>query len=139
MKQYYAVIDTNVVVSAMLKFDSVPGIILKLCLNGVIHPLTNASIIAEYREVLSRPKFHFDQETVQTFVDELVKISLFLNPQKTDVELPDPKDAVFYEVVMEGRKEEEAYLVTGNVKHFPNEPFIVTPKEMLEIIITDTL
>ena len=44
-------------------------------------------------------------------------------------------DIVFYEVVMEGRKEHNgAYLVTGNIKHFPVKPFIVTPKEMLDIM-----
>ena len=49
--------------------------------------------------------------------------------------IPDPKDIVFYEVVMEGRKEhDEAYLVTGNIKHFPAKSYIVTPKEMLEIM-----
>ena len=51
------------------------------------------------------------------------------------VELPDPKDRVFYEVVMEGRKTEEAYLVTGNIRHFPEKPYVVTPRQMLDIII----
>ncbi len=54
-----------------------------------------------------------------------------------DIELPDPKDSVFYEVVMEERKEEDAYLVTGNIKHFPEKPFIVTPRQMLDIILKD--
>ena len=54
-----------------------------------------------------------------------------------DIELPDPKDSVFYEVVMEERKEEDAYLVTGNIKHFPGKPFIVTPRQMLDIILKD--
>ena len=55
-----------------------------------------------------------------------------------EIELPDPKDRVFYEVVMEERKDEDAYLVTGNIKHFPIKPFIVTPRQMLDIIISDT-
>ena len=54
-----------------------------------------------------------------------------------DIELPDPKDSVFYEVAMEERKEEDAYLVTGNIKHFPEKPFIVTPRQMLDIILKD--
>ena len=48
--------------------------------------------------------------------------------------IPDPKDVVFYAILMEKRKEEEAYLVTGNLKHFPMRTYIVTPKEMLDII-----
>ena len=55
-----------------------------------------------------------------------------------DAELPDPKDRVFYEIVMEGRKSENAYLVTGNRKHFPNRPFVVTPRQMIDIIIEDS-
>ncbi len=52
-------------------------------------------------------------------------------------ERPDPKDRVFYEVVMEGRKSEDAYLVTGNIRHFPEKPFVVTPRQMLDIILND--
>ena len=31
---------------------------------------------------------------------------------------------------------EDAYLVTGNIKHFPTEPFIVTPRQMIDIIVS---
>lgn len=55
-----------------------------------------------------------------------------------DIVLPDPKDRVFYEVVLEERKAEDAYLVTGNIKHFPIETFVVTPRKMLDIIFSDT-
>ncbi len=51
--------------------------------------------------------------------------------------MPDPKDRVFYEVVMEKRKTDEAYLVTGNIRHFPVKPFVVTPREMIDIILSD--
>lgn len=34
---------------------------------------------------------------------------------------------------------EDAYLVTGNIKHFPNKPFVVTPREMIEDILTKPL
>lgn len=47
--------------------------------------------------------------------------------------LPDPKDLVFYEVCM-AKREEDSMPVTGNMKHFPAKPFIVTPNELLEII-----
>jgi hypothetical protein len=43
------------------------------------------------------------------------------------------KDVPFYEVVLEKRTE-DAFLVTGNIKHFPNDPFIVTPRELLNIL-----
>lgn len=52
-------------------------------------------------------------------------------------DLPDAKDKVFYRVVMEERKSEDAYLVTGNLRRFPVKPFAVTPRQMLDIIIED--
>lgn len=58
-------------------------------------------------------------------------------PAPSGVILPDMKDVPFYEVVLEKRSEDDAYLVTGNIKHFPNEPFIVTAREFLEILNQD--
>ena len=104
--KYYAVIDTNVLVSAMLRWDSVPGCVLEHAFVGDIIPLLNEQVLKEYMEVLKRP----------------------------GQILTDPKDIVFYEIVMEKRKHDEAFLVTGNIKHFPTEPYIVTPREMLTIL-----
>jgi len=56
-----------------------------------------------------------------------------IEPIMTGEVLADPKDLVFYEVTMT-KQDEGAYLVTGNIKHFPAKPFIVTPGEMLKIL-----
>lgn len=133
--KYYAVIDTNVLVSAMLKWESVPGSIVNLALEGPIVPVLNDDILKEYREVLSRPKFHLTDDIVGDIIESIRKVAIFVDEEHIDIDLPDPKDRVFYEVVMEERKDEDAYLVTGNIKHFPNKPFIVTPREMLDIIL----
>lgn len=61
----------------------------------------------------------------------------FADAHKLMLELPDPKDVVFYEVTMEQRKTEDTYLVTGNLKHFPSEHFVVTPRQMLDIIVNN--
>lgn len=133
--RYYAVIDTNVLVSAMLKFQSVPGKIAYEALLGDLIPLLSEEIIAEYREVLARPKFKFDQNNVEILIDGIVDRGIFVDAVPVEEMIPDPKDIVFYEVVMEGRKEhDDTYLVTGNIKHFPAKSYIVTPKEMLEIM-----
>ena len=132
--KYYAVIDTNVLVSALLKTKSIPGSILEDALTGRIIPLLNEEIVGEYREVLARPKFHFPKHAVEVLIDGILRRGMFLNACSVNEWIPDPKDAVFYEVVMEARKTEEAYLVTGNQKHFPIKSFVVTPKEMLEIM-----
>ena len=134
--QYYAVIDTNVLVSAMLKFQSVPGQISNEALLGNLIPLLCDEIIAEYREVLSRPKFKFDQNVVNVLIDGIIDRGIFVDAVTVEEIIPDPKDIVFYEVVMEGRKEHnDAYLITGNIKHFPVKPFVLTPKEMLDILL----
>jgi len=134
---YYAVIDTNVLVSAMLKWESVPGNIMELAFGGSIVPILNEDIVAEYREVLSRPKFHLTEEIINDIIEAINENGLYVDAEQLDIELPDPKDRVFYEVVMEERKEEDAYLVTGNIKHFPQKPFVVTPRQMLDIILED--
>lgn len=55
--KYYAVLDTNVVVSALFNFSSVPGMILQEALAGRVIPLLHEDILDEYKEVLHRPKF----------------------------------------------------------------------------------
>ena len=132
-------IDTNVLVSAMLKWDSAPGIVLALAFDGPIIPILNKEIVAEYREVLSRPKFHFTEDIIRDVMDSLNAVGVYVDAEKIDIELPDPKDRVFYEVVMEERKQKDAYLVTGNIKHFPDAAFIVTPRQMVDLIYADDL
>lgn len=135
---YYAVIGMNVLVSAMFKWASVPENVLELTFSGTIVPVFNEQIIKKYRDVLSRPKFHFIEEIISTVVDEIERLGLFVDAEELDIEMPDPKDRVFYEVVMKERKSDDAYLVTGNLKHFPEKPFVVTPRQMLEIIAQST-
>ena len=131
----YAVLDTNVLISAMLKWSSVPGNVLEFALRGVITPVLNEQIVNEYREVLMREKSHLTEDIVNDIISSLEDMGEYVNPGQMDISLPDPDDAVFYEVVMEKRKDNDAYLVTGNKRHFPVEPFIVTPREMLDIIL----
>lgn len=85
-----------------------------------------------------RPKFHLTEEIVNDVLEAINEKGIFADARSFDIELPDPKDRVFYEVVMEERKDEDAYLVTGNIKHFPIKPFIVKPRQMLDIILSDT-
>lgn len=133
----YAVIDTNVLVSAMLKWTSVPGKIMEFAFSGVIIPILNERIVTEYREVLMREKFHFAREIVDDVIQALEEQGEYIDTDNMDYELPDPKDVVFYAIVMEKRKEEDTYLVTGNIKHFSNVSYVVTPKEMLDILLKE--
>ena len=133
--KYFVVIDTNVLVSAVLKNNSIPRIIIELAFNGKIIPVLNKEIESEYRNVLLHPKFHLTTDIVNDIVNEFKQKGLYINETHIDIELPDPKDVVFYEVVMEQRSLTSAWLVTGNIKHFPNETFIVNPRQMLDIIL----
>ena len=133
--KYYAVIDTNVLVSAMLKWDSVPGNVIELVFSGALIPLLNETIAKEYREVLSRPKFHLTEDIIRDVLTEINCFGIYIDAEELDIVLPDLKDRVFYEVVMEERKTKDAYLITGNIKHFPAKPYVVTPRQMLDIII----
>ena len=110
----YAVIDTNVLVSAFLKETSVPRSIMEYVFAGNVVLLYNEEILAEYIEVLNRPKFHFPKESVALIVNKIKEIGLKFCA--TEIE------------------EKDTYLVTGNIKHFPEKSFVVTPRQMLDII-----
>ena len=138
MTIYYAVIDTNVVVSSFLKQDSIPNRIVQMSLNGPIIPLLNEEILNEYQDVLLRNKFGFKEETIKVFIEELTKRGVFLDRMQTDELFEDKDDVVFYEIVLTARTATNAYLITGNKKHFPVKSFVVTPSEMIQIIGKDS-
>lgn len=130
----YAVIDTNVLVSALISTskESPPVIVLDHIFTGVITPVYDNDIIDEYRRVLSRNKFHLDPIDIEDVIN--VFLLLGINKERTpikDESFIDSKDIVFYEVKM---SKEDAYLVTGNIKHFPKNPLVVTPREMVDIL-----
>ena len=132
MKKFYAVFDTNVLVSSLLskRDDSPTVLLLDYVLSGQIVLLYCNEIIAEYDEVLHREKFEFSDESINAVL-EMVKTGLCLEPIPSGASFPDADDAVFYEVAL---SKEESYLVTGNQKHFPKSPIVVTPTEMLRIV-----
>lgn len=133
--KYYAVLDTNVLVSALLKNGSVPWQVAEEALHGDIIPVINDDIIAEYEDVLNRPKFKFEKRAINVLLSELRKRAVYAEAGMIEDVVPDEKDVVFYAVLMEKRKEEDAYLVTGNLKHFPVKTYVVTPREMLDIMM----
>ena len=132
---YYAVIDTNVLVSALLSkhSDSATVLVVEKIFDGKIAVLYSREVLEEYREVLKRPKFKFDTRVVDVLIAAVERNGISVEPHETGAILADMKDLPFYEVVMD-KRDNGAYLVTGNIKHFPREPFIVTPKEFLDII-----
>lgn len=134
MMRCCAVIDTNVIVSALLRRGSIPDQVLQKTLDGQIVPLISEDILNEYVEVLSREKFHFEKETIEALLADLKDKGIIQDRVTTEEFFADPSDIVFYEVTLGARKAKSAYLITGNRKHFPPVDFVVTPRQMLEII-----
>lgn len=141
--QFFAVIDTNVIVSAVLnaKIDekreekSNPRTIIDFVRKGIIIPFVNAEILYEYYDILFQKRFNFNKERVFEILDSFLnKIKTVSKLPDSIVDLPDKTDTPFYAVTLSAREETDAYLVTGNIKDFPREPYIVSPKEMIDII-----
>lgn len=132
MKQYYAVFDTNVLVSALMsaRQDSPTVRLLDYVIDERIVLLYNGDILGEYDEVLHRDKFHFSEERIQAVLD-LVKTGLCLDPTQSDEAFPDPDDRVFYEVAL---SKDGSYVVTGNLRHFPRKPIVVSPADFLDMM-----
>lgn len=133
--KYYAVFDTNVLVASLLtkKTGSATALVVNAISTGEIVPLYNQDILDEYEEVFQRAKFPFSQVSIKKILTMIQDMGLAVSPSSTGEILPDMDDLVFYEVVMEKRNE-DAYLITGNSKHFPKREYIVTPAEMMEIL-----
>ena len=94
--KFYAVIDTNVIVSALLKWNSVPGVVLQAVFNGFVVPVYNDEILNEYRNVLNRPKFGFSSELISETISQIESLGVMENALETVAEaMPDPKDIVF--------------------------------------------
>ena len=130
----YVVIDTNVIVSALLAQDrqrSVPFAILESVFLGKITPVLSKEIMAEYVSVLNRDKFGFNKELVKTILEELKVQGVWVTPNRTKKVLPDPKDVCFYEAAVI-YEDIGACLVTGNMRHYPDCSFAVTPAQLKE-------
>ena len=131
--KYYAVFDTNVLVSAMItsNSDSPTVKVLEMVASGHIISLYNHEIITEYAEVLHRNKFNLRENDIANMLEMLVEQGISSHRVATSEQFVDVDDVVFYEIAL---SKEGAYLITGNTKHFPKTPIVVTPSEMLEII-----
>lgn len=132
---YYAVFDTNVLVSSLLakRKDSPTAMVVDAVAAGDLIPLYNQEILDEYDEVFHRAKFPFSENSIRRILMMIRENGMEVFPYPTGEILPDMDDLVFYEVVMDKRSD-DAYLITGNIKHFPKREYIVTPAEMMAII-----
>ncbi len=110
------VMDTNVVVSALLRPQGVLARILDLVLSRQATLALDHRIYNEYQEVLLRPEFGFSRDYVDNILDFLWRSSERAHAVALPVQLPDPDDAKFLEVAASAAADA---LITGNLKHFP--------------------
>lgn len=137
---YYAVIDTNVLVSALLKEFSPPWKVVQFVRIGKIIPLFNNEMLIEYGEVLRRKeKYDFPEEEIQEVINLVVGTGMQFNGSQIDELFTHDDDIKFYSVVITAINYISPYskLITGNQKHYPIKEFIVSPDEMVDIVEKD--
>lgn len=110
------VIGTNVLVSGLLNPFGKPAAILRLLIQGNLQLAYDTRIIAEYKEVLRRPKFPFSDDTLKPFFEHLKQNGIAASCTPSPKALPDPDDEMFLEVALCSQAEA---LITGNKEHFP--------------------
>lgn len=127
------VIDTNVLVAGLLSPFGRPGDVVRMIAAGSLSPLYDARIMAEYIQVLKRPKFSFSPEHIEALLDHVKAVGVLVASNPISVRLPDEDDEAFLEIALAGRAE---CLITGNLKHFPSAARqgmpVLTPKEFLD-------
>ena len=128
----YAVIDTNVLVSALITKnpEAATAKVVRLLLEQEFVPLYDADIIAEYEDVLHRSKFPILKETAEALISFIIETGIESSRVNFAESMPDEDDRVFYEVSL---SQEDSFLVTGNLKHYPSSPRVITPAQFLEV------
>ena len=129
------VLDTNVIVSGILRPFSKASLILTLIADGTVQVAYDLRLLSEYRDVLNRPKFNFAKENVEAFLTQVEQEGFLVSVKPLKIHLPDPDDEPFLEVAV-ARKVEA--IVTGNKRHFPKKEYrgvrILSPAEFLEAV-----
>jgi len=129
------VLDTSVLVSAALKPLGQPAQVVYLIAFHAVELCVSKDVLAEYREVLARPKFsHLDSEEVSRLLAMIEAAGMMVEPTETLTISEHPSDNRFYECADAAAAD---YIVTGNLKHF-SKPYkntqIITPRQILELL-----
>ena len=134
-----AVFDTNVVISGVLAPNGAPGKLLNAILDGQCQPVVTDSILAEYEDVLCRPKFRFSIGKIHPLLDAIRVRAVFAPfvPVSLKDVLSDPDDIIFLEAALSL----QVPIVTGNPRHFPKHSIhgipIISPAAFLARLNTD--
>jgi putative PIN family toxin of toxin-antitoxin system len=129
------VIDTNVIVSAALSPKGTPAKMLDhIAANrDTIQIFYCPDILVEYRDVLSREHLHISLEVQTSIINAIVDAGILIEPITSDISLIDEDDRYFFDTA----KASGAILITGNMKHFPAETFVMSPLEFFTMISSE--
>jgi len=129
------VMDTNVLISGLLSPHSHSARLVGLVAEGLIRVAFDERILAEYREVLARPKFPFQPAQIEALLTQIEEEGLKITPLPIATRLPDSDDLPFLEVALSAKVD---FLVTGNKKHYPPSVRrgiqVFFPKQFLELM-----
>ena len=127
------VLDTNVLVSGLMRASTPPGRLIDFVRAGSLVPVVDDRILDEYSEVLHRPELqaYFTSADVESILDFMRRDADHVTCETVTRALPDPDDTPFLEVALAAR----AVLITGNARHFPVAQrancLVLTPREFL--------
>ena len=128
------VLDTNVLVSALLSPFGPPAEVLRLVTSGTVRVCHDARILGEYRQVLLRPAFPFRTVQVESLIDQIEADGVPVAAFPLSERLPAPDDEAFLAVALAG---EADFLITGNLRHFPETSRqgvrVVSPRDFLNL------
>ena len=129
----YAVIDTNVLVSALITKnpEAATAKVVRLLLDNGFLPVYDADILVEYKDVLHRSKFPILPEVADALISFIIENGVEASRVSFDEPMPDEDDRVFYEVTL---SKDDSFLVTGNLKHYPISPRVITPADFVSLI-----
>ena len=128
------VLDTNIIVSGLLKSQGNPAQVLTLALAGAVQVCHDERILAEYAEVLVRPRFKFDPKRVREVLTKLDVDGLAVDASgESNLDLPDADDEPFLAVALAASVD---FLVTGNLADYPPDKCrgcaVVSPAAFME-------
>jgi len=132
MSPLRVVLDTNILVSALLTREGNPAKIYRMFLTQALTLVYCAKILDEYEDVIYRPRLKIPTADANIVMDAIRYYGeeIFMPVSRSGIiPMPDEDDRIFYDTA----KTVGAYLITGNTKHYPSEPFILTPTEFLEL------
>jgi putative PIN family toxin of toxin-antitoxin system len=128
------VLDTNVLVSALIHPAGIPARTFDLVVARQVAVALDHRIFAEYHAVLLRPEFSLPRDRVAAVLDFLWRCGELVQAEPLSLRLPDPDDAMFVEVALTARADA---LVTGNVRQFPfaqrHDVRVLTPRAFLDL------